>query len=77
MIELKVVVCLVARTFELKAVYEELDAKSNSSRGNATKGRKLKNVDGERAYQIGKGEPSDYLPCRVSRMKENRVADVP
>ena len=74
MIELRRVVCLTARTFEINAVYEELDAKADGW-GTATKGRKLRVIDGERAYQVGMGEPSDYLPCRVKIFKENGEAD--
>ena len=58
MIELRIVVCLVARVFEVSAVYEELDAIADGT-------RKVRVVNGERAYQVGKGEPSDNLPCRV------------
>ena len=58
MIELRIVVCLVARVFEVSAVYEELDAMVDGT-------RKVRVVNGERAYQVGKGEPSDNLPCRV------------
>ena len=67
MIELRIVVCLLARRFEIHAAYEELDALADH-RGNGPKGRKLRVVDGERAYQVGKGEPSDYLPCRVTKL---------
>ncbi|KAL8905085.1 MAG: hypothetical protein Q9207_002859 [Kuettlingeria erythrocarpa] len=62
MIELKIVLCLVARRFDISSVYEELDATMNM------KG-KVVNVDGERAYQVGKGEPSGFLPCRVRVLK--------
>lgn len=74
MIELRIVVCLIARSFEISAVYEELDGKANRS-GNGTKGRKVRAIDGERAYQVGKGEPSDYLPCRVKRLEEKRESN--
>ena len=74
MIELRLVVCLIVRTFKISAIYEELDAKADG-RGTATKGRKLRVVNGERAYQVGMGEPSDYLPCRVKILKENGEAD--
>ena len=75
MIELKLVVCLVARTIEISAIYEELDARADG-RGTVTKARKLRVVNGERAYQVGMGEPSDYLPCRVKMFKDNEEADV-
>ncbi|MCJ1466436.1 hypothetical protein MMC07_005055 [Pseudocyphellaria aurata] len=73
MIELRVVVCLVARAFEISTVYEELDGEA-VRRGKRTNGRKVKGVDGERAYQVGKGEPSDHLPCRVKKLMEKGVA---
>lgn len=75
MIELKIVVCLLARTFEISAVYKELDAEADG-RGYVTKGRKMRDVNEERAYQVGKGEPSDNLPCRVRRLKENGDVEV-
>ena len=61
MIELKIVVCLVARSFEIQVVYDEFDAEADKKGS----GRKIQVVDGERAYQGGKGEPSDFLPCRA------------
>ena len=75
MIELKIVVCLLARTFEISTVYKELDIEADG-RGDMTKGRKMRDVNGERAYQVGKGEPSDNLPCRVRKLKENGKVDV-
>ncbi|KAL8725778.1 MAG: hypothetical protein Q9166_007143 [cf. Caloplaca sp. 2 TL-2023] len=62
MIELKIVLCLIARRFEISPAYEEFDAGINP------KGV-VKTVDGERAYQVGKGEPSGFLPCRVTEHK--------
>ena len=56
MAELKIVVCLVVRRFEICPAYDELDAKEKGA---------LRTVNGERAYQVGKGEPSEWLPCRV------------
>ena len=61
MLELKIIVCLIARSFDISAVYEELD----SQEGRRGQGSKIKSVGGERAYQVGKGEPSEFLPCRV------------
>ena len=75
MIELKLVVCLIARTFEISAIYEELDAMADG-RGTVVKAKKMRVVNGERAYQVGMGEPSDYLPCRVKIFKEDGEADV-
>ena len=75
MIELRLVVCLTARTFEISAIYEELDAKADGL-GIANKGKTLRVVNGERAYQVGMGEPSDHLPCRVKILKADGEADV-
>jgi cytochrome P450 len=65
MIELRIVVCLMARNFEIRAVYDELDAEADQRRNGSKVGGNIRVVDGERAYQVGKGEPSGYLPCRV------------
>ena len=62
--ELKIVVCLVVRRFELSTAYEELDAEVDR-KGKEMKTGRVRNVNGERAYQVGKGEPSAFLPCRV------------
>ena len=59
MIEMKIVMILTLREFDISAVYEELD-KRTPRKGPRT-------VDGERAYQIGLGQPSGDLPCRVSQ----------
>ena len=61
MLELKIVLCLVSRRFEVRVAYEELDAKER-------KVGKVRTVGGERAYQVGKGEPSAFLPRRVKEM---------
>jgi len=60
MIELKIVIALVVRSFNIEAAYAELDAQSTS--------RTTKTVDGERAYQVGMGQPTGNLPCRVTRV---------
>ena len=60
LLELKTVLCLVVRRFEINAAYEEQDAEIDTERK-----KTMKTVDGERAYQVGKGEPSEFLPCRV------------
>lgn len=59
MLELKLVLIMTAREFEVKSVYDEWD------RLNPTNGTKT--VNGDRAYQIlsGAAHPSDGLPCRV------------
>ena len=63
LLELKIVLCLVARQFEINAAYEELDAEIDMKRK-----KTVQTVDGERAYQVGKGEPSAFLPCRVREL---------
>ena len=63
MLELKIVLCLVARRFRFRIAYDELD--DAAAGGGAARKKVKKDVDGERAYQVGKGEPSGFLPCRV------------
>lgn len=60
MLELKLVLVMTARTFEVRSVYDEWD------KLNPIKGTKV--INGERAYQIlsGAAHPSDGLPSRVS-----------
>ncbi|KAL8645886.1 MAG: hypothetical protein Q9210_006462 [Variospora velana] len=64
MIELKIVLCLVARSFELSRAYKELDAEEDRKKRTPRNGR-VREVNGERAYQVGKGEPSGFLPCKI------------
>ena len=65
MVELRIVLCLVARPFEISNAYEELDAEVDKK---GMKMGRVRTVDGERAYQVGKGEPSAFLPCRVREL---------
>lgn len=60
MTEMKIVLALTIREFNIRPAYEEWDH-LNPKAGPKT-------VDGERAYQIvrGGGHPSDAFPCRVS-----------
>ena len=62
LVELKIVLCLIARRFEILTAYEELDKELDKK---GIKMGRVRKVDGERAYQVGKGEPSAFLPCRV------------
>lgn len=59
MTELKVVLALTAREFELKEAFAEWDG--------VNKPKGVKTVDGERAYQIqlGSAHPVDGLPVRI------------
>ncbi|MCJ1432697.1 hypothetical protein MMC27_002054 [Xylographa pallens] len=57
MIEMKVVMMLTSRHFNLEPAYNELDRDK--------RGAGLNTVYGERGYQIQRAQPSDDLPCRV------------
>jgi len=59
-IEMKIVLVMTAREFDIKSVYDEWDT-LHPKRGHKT-------LNGDRAYQIlsGAAHPSDGLPCRVS-----------
>ena len=65
MVELRIVVCLVARRFDICTAYEELDAEVDKK---GMKMGRIRTIDGQRAYQVGKGEPSAFLPCRVREL---------
>ena len=60
MIEMKVIMVLTARRFDVGLAYVELD------RAKGTRG--IKAVYGERGYQIQRAQPSDNLPCRVAEI---------
>lgn len=57
MLEMKVILVITLRRFEIKLAYKELD------QVNAIK--RTMNVRGERGYQIQRAQPSESLPCRV------------
>jgi cytochrome P450 len=59
MLEVRAVLALTVREFDIKPAYEEWDA-LNPKKG-------LRMVDGERAYQIDEGaaHPADHFPCRA------------
>ncbi len=60
MLELKIVLAMTVREFEIKSLYDERDT-FKPRRGPKT-------VNGDKAYQnlSGSAHPSDGLPCRVS-----------
>lgn len=60
MMEMKVIMVMAARRFDIQLAYEDLD------RAEGTKNSKT--VYGERGYQILRAQPSDDLPCRVDQM---------
>lgn len=66
MTEMKIVLALTMREFDIRPAYEEWDL-LNPKAGPKT-------VDGERAYQIvrGGGHPSDAFPCRVYMVNGDR-----
>lgn len=68
MIELRIMVCMMARSFEIRAVYEDLDAAVDGKGNGAEEKTPLQLVDRERAYQVGKGEATGILPCRVKKL---------
>ena len=59
MVEVKAVLALTVREFDIKPAYEEWNAK------NPRKGLRI--VAGYQAYQVDEGaaHPSDHFPCRV------------
>lgn len=70
MLELRVVLVLTVRRFEIKPAYEEWDGvrpKGWAERVGLKK-REVENFEGERAYQVEKGaaHPKDGYPCRVT-----------
>lgn len=56
MLEMKVVLVMVARAFDFRPAYEELDKQ---------RGGVVRTVHGERAYQVQMMQPQGDLPCRV------------
>ena len=59
MIEMKVIIVLTARAFDIKLAYEDLD------RARGTTG--ISTIYGERGYQIQRAQPSGDLPCHVAQ----------
>ena len=59
MLELKLILIMTAREFEIKSVYDEWDT-LHPKKG-------VKTLNGDRAYQVlsGAAHPSDGLPCRI------------
>ena len=60
MLELKVIVVMAVRRFEVRLAYPEWD------RVNGTKG--VTTVYGERGYQVERAQPCADLPCRVAEV---------
>ena len=66
MIETKVIMALMLRSFDFKVAYKELDAKDTKV---GSKTRSKTTPDGERAYQVrvATAKPVDGMPVRVMR----------
>ncbi|MCJ1245230.1 hypothetical protein MMC30_002433 [Trapelia coarctata] len=60
LVEIKVILALTIREFDIVDAYEEWDERKGNPKG--------LNVNGERAYMIirGGGHPADFYPCKVS-----------
>lgn len=60
MLEMKVIIVMTARRFDVQLAYEDLDRAGDK--------KHIKTVYGERGYQIQRAQPSEDLPCRVARV---------
>ena len=60
MIEMKVIMVMTVRRFDFKLAYKDVDGVKGTNGINT--------VHGERGYQIQRAQPSDDLPCRVSKV---------
>lgn len=67
--ELKLVLVMTIREFEVIDAYDEWDKSTGSKRG-------VKTVNGERAYQIqlGSARPSDGFPAKVRLARDSKTA---
>ena len=61
MVEVKIVLAMTLRNFTIQNAYPEWD-KIRGLKGTRT-------VDGERAYTVGIGAPSEGLPCRIRQLE--------
>jgi cytochrome P450 len=77
--EIRVVLVMTARKFNIQPAYEEWDAMQRAGEGLYTKvmrslgleGEAIKEVSGERAYQTARSgaHPADRYPCRVNLIR--------
>ena len=58
--EMKIIMILALRRFDIQPVYEEVDRHGTKVGANT--------VYGERGYQVQRAQPSDDLPCRVTEL---------
>ena len=64
-IELKIVMVMTLREFSIKAAYKGWDPLKAEADSNT--------VEGERAYQVGIGAPSQGLPCRIGKAERRSM----
>lgn len=66
MIETKIIMALMLRSFDIKSAYEEFDAGRKVNPGT------VRTPEGERAYQVlmATGKPVDGMPARAARRGE-------
>ena len=57
MLGIKVIMVMVVRRFEMELMYKDFD-----------RGKGIRTVYGQRGYQIQRAQPSDDLPCRVTKL---------
>ena len=56
-LEMKVIMVMTVRRFNVELMYDESD-----------RAKGIRTVHGQRGYQIQRGQPSDDLPCRVTKV---------
>jgi len=59
MVEMKIIMVMVVRRFDVKPAYADIDHNGP---------KEIKTVYGERGYQIQRAQPSEDLPCQVSNV---------
>ena len=57
MLEIKVIMVMTLRNYEVNLMYEELQS-----------AKPIRTVYGQRGYQIQRAQPSNDLPCRVTKV---------
>ena len=58
MLEIKVIMVMTARRFQIELMYGELDRGKNG----------VRTIYGERGYQVQRAQPCGDLPCRVTKL---------
>jgi cytochrome P450 len=76
--EMRIVLILTARTFDIVPAYEEWEAEQRAQKGwwakmMTSKNEPIKTVRGERAYQTARAgaHPADGYPCRVTLAEQS------